>query len=165
MTATLTTSTGAYSPAAVPADYAATRAGILWTAANLAADTRRRYGHRMLLDVDLLAWTLNTLTQHHPRRERTIIATYPAACAAARRAAAVSNPYLTPDLHGSPNAWMSWQQAVIAHEIAEHRHPGPQLWAIFATAATLASQPGDITEGLLPGRWPDIDRHRPNHTQ
>lgn len=56
MTATLNTP-GTYSSAVVPADYAATRAGILWTAANLAADTRRRYGHRMLLDVDLLAWT------------------------------------------------------------------------------------------------------------
>ncbi|PKZ62656.1 hypothetical protein CYJ73_25955 [Gordonia terrae] len=50
---------------------------------SLAADTRRRSGHRMLLDVDLLAWTLDTLTEHHPRRERTIVATYPAVCAAA----------------------------------------------------------------------------------
>ena len=104
------------------------------------------------------------VARNEPRSEDAVVGCSDVR-AAARRAAAVSNPYLTPALHGSPNAWMSWQQAVIAHEIAEHRHPGPQLWAIFATAATLASQPGDITEGLLPGRWPDIDRHRPNHTQ
>ena len=36
---------------------------------------------------------------------------------------------------------------------------------ILWTAANLASQPGDITEGLRPGRWPDIDRHRPNHAR
>ncbi|GAB38110.1 hypothetical protein [Gordonia sputi] len=164
MTATLSTlsTPGTYSPAVVPADYAATRAGILWTAANLAADTRRRYGHRMLLDVDLLAWTLDTLIEHHPRRERTLTRTYPAVGKAARRGAAASNPLLTPELHGAPHQWMSWQQAVIAQERDDHRHPGPQLWAILAHAATLASQPGDIIEGLIPGRWPDIDRHRPN---
>ena len=31
------------------------------------------------------------------------------------------------------------------------------------SAATAASQPGDLAEGLTPGGWPDIDRHRPNH--
>ena len=162
MTATLTTP-DTYSAAVVPAEYAATRAGFLWTAANLAADTRRRTGQRMLLDVDLLASTLDTLTEHHPRRERTLTKTYPEVCAAARRAAAASNRHLTPTLHGPAGAWMSWQHAVIAHARADHRHPGPQLWEIFARAATAATQPGDLTEGLTPGRWPDIDRHRPNH--
>ncbi|ASR05635.1 hypothetical protein [Gordonia rubripertincta] len=164
MTATLSTP-GTYSPATIPDDYAATRAGILWTAANLAAATRRNYGHRMLLDIDLLAWTLDTLLEHHPRRGRTLNKTYPAVCAAARRVAAASSPLLTPERHGSPREWMSWQQAVIAQERDHHRHPGPQLWEILATAATLASQPGDTAEGLIPGRWPDIDRHRPNYTQ
>lgn len=161
MTATLTTPS-TYTPAVVPADYIATRAGFLWTAANLAADTRRRHGHRLLLDVDLLAWTLEALLEDHPRRQRTLAKTYPAAGAAARRTAAASNPLLTPERHGSPGAWMSWQQAVIAHERDRQRHPGSTLWEIFAAAATAASQPGDATEGLIPGRWPDIDRHRPN---
>ncbi|TSD93478.1 hypothetical protein FOV72_19655 [Gordonia rubripertincta] len=164
MTATLT-SPGTYSPAVVPADYAATRAGILWTAANLAADTRRRAGHRMLLDADLIAWTIDTLIEHHPRRERTLIKTAHAVGAAARRAAAASSPLLTPERHGSPREWMSWQQAIVARERDHHRHPGPQLWAVFASAAAAASQPGDTAEGLIPGRWPDIDRHRPNYTQ
>ena len=161
MTATLT-APNIYTPAAVPADYAATRAGFLWTAANLAADTRRRAGHRMLLDVDLLTWTLDTLIEHHPRRERTLIKTHHAAGAAARRAAAASTPLLTPERHGSPGAWMSWQQAVIAHERDHHHHPGPKLWEIFAAAAELACQPGDAAEGLTPGRWTDIERHRPH---
>lgn len=161
MTATLNAH-GTYMPATVPDDYAATRAGILWTAANLAASTRLRYGHCILLDVDLLAWTLDTLIEDHPRRSRTLVKAGPAVGAAARRAAAATSPLLRPEQHGSPRQWMSWQQAIITQERDHHRHPGPQLWHILATAATLAGEPGDRAQGLIPGRWPDIDRHRPN---
>ncbi|MBY4576140.1 hypothetical protein ACN94_21660, partial [Gordonia paraffinivorans] len=101
MTATLNAH-GTYMPATVPDDYAATRAGILWTAANLAASTRLRYGHCILLDVDLLAWTLDTLIEDHPRRSRTLVKVGPAVGAAARRAAAATSPLLRPEQHGSP---------------------------------------------------------------
>ncbi|MEO9330523.1 hypothetical protein [Gordonia aurantiaca] len=36
----------------------------------------------MLLDVDLLAWTLDTLIEDHPRRSRTLVKAGPAVGAA-----------------------------------------------------------------------------------
>lgn len=160
MTATLDAH-GTYMPATVPEDYAVTRA-------RHPLDRRqpRRQHPTPLRPLHAprrrpVAWTLDTLIEDHPRRSRTLVKAGPAVGAAARRVAAATSPLLRSERHGSPRQWMSWQQAIITQERDHHRHPGPQLWHILATAATLAGEPGDRAQGLIPAAGP-IDRHRPN---
>ncbi|MFW0797624.1 hypothetical protein AAFP30_27730 [Gordonia sp. CPCC 205515] len=114
-----------YTPAQIPADYHHTSAGILWTAANIAA-TR---------DDDRDALTAAIRELDAPEHSASLAER--AAIGYAHRAA---SPYdLDPTAPG--HRWATWQDALT------------DPWQVLADAATAYSDPGDEREGLTPGRW------------
>lgn len=114
-----------YTPAQIPADYAHSSAGVLWTAANLAATTQTR---------DAITAAIRQLAA--PETSRRCAES--AAIGTARRAAGMS---VTLDPIAPPNRWATWQAALT------------DPWQVLADAAASASNPGDDREGLIPGHW------------
>ena len=115
-----------YIPAAIPADLASTRAGLLWAAADIAvtdpkiddaiAEAARRadaYGEHAHLDADARAVEI----------------------ARSRVPYARLNPALP------SNQWRTWQAAL------------EELWPILADAATSQESSSDRSIGLVPSRW------------
>lgn len=116
-----------YIPAQIPADYAHTAAGLLWTAANLTATTESTR-------VDPIA----DAARHLDAPDYSHRCAEGAAIDQARRTAGQA---VTLDPLAPPHRWATWHEALA------------DPWQILADAATAYSDPGDQREGLTPGRW------------
>lgn len=114
-----------YIPAQIPTDYAHSAAGVLWTAANLTATGSGR---------DPIADAVRQLDA--PEASHRLAES--AALAQARRTA---GPTVTLDPLAPAHRWATWHEALA------------DPWQVLADAATAYSDPGDVREGLTPGRW------------
>ncbi|MYR08969.1 hypothetical protein GTV32_22820 [Gordonia sp. SID5947] len=114
-----------YTPAQIPTDYAQSAAGVLWTAANLAATTDTR---------DPIADAVRQLDAptHSHRCAET---------AAISQAHRTAGPTVQLDPLAPPHRWATWHEALT------------DPWQVLADAATSHSDPGDEREGLIPGHW------------